>query len=228
MQRAAGRPEVTVQGSQRPTGELAGVIREAIVRGDYSPNERLVEYDLAEAYAASRAAVRSALMELSIEGLVEREVNRGARVRAISREEAIEIAEVRMALEPLVAGRAAERATPEEAAELSGLVASMEAVARTLDVVAYSELNHVLHGRVHEIAGHASASRILERLRDQSVRIQRALALLPGRMPASLDEHRRVVEAIGAGDAAGAEAAMRAHLAGVVEAVAAMDGHGIR
>ena len=228
MQRRAGRSEVTVQGGQRTAGELVGAIREAIVRGDYSPNERLVEYDLAEAYAASRAAVRAALIELSIEGLVERETNRGARVRAIGREEAIEIAEVRMALESVLAGRAARRATPEETVELSGIVASMEAVLRGADVVAYSDLGLALHRRIHEIARHASAARILERLRDQSVRIQRGLALVPGRVATSLEEHRGVVEAIVAGDSAGAEVAMRTHLARVVEALTAMDGYGIR
>lgn len=219
---------MTLQGDQRTNGSLVGAIRAAIVRGDYSPNERLVEFDLAEAYATSRAAVRAALMELSTEGLVEREANRGARVRAIGREEAVEIAEVRMVLEAHLAGRAARRATREDTDELFGIVASMEAATGAADVVAYAELNLALHRRIHEIARHRSAGRILERLRDQSMRVQRSLALVPGRMAASLEEHRRVVEAIAAADAEGAEAAMRAHLDRVVGAVAAMDGYGIR
>lgn len=228
MQRVAGQAEVTLQGSQRTAAELVGAIREAIVRGDYSPNERLVEHDLAEVYAASRAAVRAALMELSIEGLVEREVNRGARVRAIDRQEAIEITEVRMALESLLAGRAARRAAPAASAGLSAVLASMDEVVPVGDVVAYAALNLSLHRRIHEIAGHRSASRILERLGDQSVRIQRGVALVPGRMRASLEEHRRIVEAIAVGDEAGAEAAMRSHLGHVAGAVATLEGHAIR
>jgi DNA-binding GntR family transcriptional regulator len=64
-------------------------IREAILTGEFVPNQRLVEADLSERFAASRARVRAALLELTNEGLVERVQNRGARVRAVRLEEAI-------------------------------------------------------------------------------------------------------------------------------------------
>ena len=86
-------------------------IRDAIVHGDFAPNQRLVEADLSEQFGASRATVRSALVELANEGLVERVQNRGARVRAVSLAEAIEISEVRMVVEGLCAAKAAERIT---------------------------------------------------------------------------------------------------------------------
>ncbi len=63
---------------------VADVIRNAIVRGDYAPNQRLIEADLSDTFEASRATVRTALLELANEGLVERLPNRGSRVRAIS------------------------------------------------------------------------------------------------------------------------------------------------
>ena len=87
--------------------DLTRVLREAIVSGEYAPNQRLIEADLSATYGASRAAVRTALLELSAEGLVDRLPNRGSRVRAIPLAEAIEILEVRMNLEGLCAAKAA-------------------------------------------------------------------------------------------------------------------------
>jgi len=84
-------------------------IREAILGGEFAPHQRLIEADLSDRFAATRAAVRTALLTLASEGLVERLPNRGARVRAISVEEAIEIVEVRVGLESLCARKAAER-----------------------------------------------------------------------------------------------------------------------
>ncbi len=74
-------------------------IRAAILRGESVPNQRLIEADLSEQFAASRASVRAALAELANEGLIERVQNRGARVRAVSLAEAVEISEVRMVIE---------------------------------------------------------------------------------------------------------------------------------
>src|SRR6187399_2420603 len=87
--------------------DLTRILREAIVSGEYVPNQRLIEADLSATYGASRAAVRTALLELGAEGLVDRLPNRGSRVRAIPLAEAIEILEVRMGLEGLCAAKAA-------------------------------------------------------------------------------------------------------------------------
>ncbi|MGH8880078.1 MAG: GntR family transcriptional regulator, partial [Stackebrandtia sp.] len=55
-------------------------IRDAIINGEFVPNQRLVEADVSERFHASRAAVRAALLELTNQGMVERVQNRGARV----------------------------------------------------------------------------------------------------------------------------------------------------
>src|SRR4029453_16224312 len=93
-------------------------LREAILAGEYLPGERLGEAQLSERFEASRFNVRIALQDLAGEGLVEIQRNRGAQVRKVSLDEAIEITEVRMVLEGLVAARAAERVTDEQATEL--------------------------------------------------------------------------------------------------------------
>jgi DNA-binding GntR family transcriptional regulator len=86
-------------------------LREAIVDGRFQPNERLVEADLARTFGVGRTAVRAALVRLDQEGLVERQPNRGARVRLVSDREALEIEEVRVALEQMLARHAATRIT---------------------------------------------------------------------------------------------------------------------
>src|SRR5690349_24964470 len=80
-------------------------LREAIVTGRFHPNERLVEAAVAEAIGAGRTAVRAALVRLDQEGLVVLERKRGARVRLIDGREALEIEEVRAALEGMLARR---------------------------------------------------------------------------------------------------------------------------
>jgi DNA-binding GntR family transcriptional regulator len=87
--------------SSGPVDDLVAQIRDAIVNGDFYPNEHLIEGQLASQFQVSRTAVRAALIELASEGLVEREANRGARVRAVKLNEALEISEVRRLLEGL-------------------------------------------------------------------------------------------------------------------------------
>ena len=62
---------------------VTDLIRDAIIHGEYVPNQRLVEADLSDVFSASRATVRTALLQLAGEGLVERLPHRGSRVRAI-------------------------------------------------------------------------------------------------------------------------------------------------
>ena len=84
-------------------------LRDAIVRGDLAPDARLVESDISTAFDMSRGAVRTALIRLEQDGLVVREPHRGARVRRVSDEEAVEILEARAVLEGLAARQAADR-----------------------------------------------------------------------------------------------------------------------
>jgi DNA-binding GntR family transcriptional regulator len=203
-------------------------IREAIVRGDFVPNQRLVEADLSEQFAASRATVRSALVALANEGLVERVQNRGARVRAVSLAEAVEICEVRMVLEGLCAAKAAEHVTRDEARRLKAVGRTMRAAVSSGDVLGYSQLNQELHRMVREISAQRTARDVLERLRAQSVRHQFKLALHPGRPAVSLPEHLAIIDAICAHDPAAAEEAARAHLRSVITALREVERLGVR
>ena len=211
---------------ERPPTSRARVtdaIKDAIMRGDFVPGQRLVEADLSEMFEASRASVRSALLELAHEGLVEKMQNRGARVRAVPLDEAIEISEVRMVLEALCAAKAAERIDDAGIAELQGIGARMRTAVANGDVFGYSRLNQLLHRRVREVSEQQTAAGVLDRLRAQSVRHQFRLATQPGRPAVSLPEHLAIIEAVCARDADAADRAVRAHLASVMLALRAAE-----
>lgn len=198
--------------------DLTKTLRDAIVSGEYAPNQRLIEADLSSTYGASRAAVRTALLELGTEGLVDRLPNRGSRVRAIPLTEAIEILEVRMGLEGLCAAKAAENITDTEIAEFRRLRADILAAAES-DLFEYSRLNQLLDRRIRELAHHPTAVTILERLRAQGVRHQFRLAFYPGRAAVSAPEHAAIIDAIVARDDAAAERTTRDHLQSVIDAL---------
>ncbi len=200
-----------------PVVPVVDAIREAITDGEFVPNQRLVEADLSERFGASRGSVRTALLELAAEGLVERVQNRGARVRAVSLIEAIEITEVRMALEGLCAAKAATRLTDEDRDQLRGIGSAMQEAVRSGDLLGYSELNQQLHALIRELGGQSTAQAILERLRGQNVRHQFRLALHPGRAAVSLPQHLEIIDALCAGDAEAAESAVRRHLHSVID-----------
>lgn len=190
-----------------------------IVSGALSPGERLVEEELAERLGESRGAVRAALLRLDHDGLVVRERNRGARVRRVTLQEAVEILEARAALESLAAGYAALRRTDAEARELRALAADMDRLHRAGELLSMSERNAVMHRRILEISRHDVARDICSRLHSQLVRFQFRTILVPGRSPRSLAEHQAIVEAIAAGDRRAAERAMRRHLDHVAQAL---------
>lgn len=199
--------------------DVLAQLRAAILRGEYAPRQRLIEADLTERYTTSRFVLRNALTILANEGLVELQPNRGARVREISVEEAIEITEIRRAVEALVAARAAERISEDQVAQLRELGEEMTAAVTDADMLRYSELNARLHVTVRSIAQHSTATKIIEQLHAQMIRHQFRLSLLPGRPSESLPEHLAIIDAVCARDPERAERVMSEHLSSVLDAL---------
>jgi DNA-binding GntR family transcriptional regulator len=197
-------------------------IRQAILDGEFVPNQRLIEADLCEMYGASRATVRGALLDLGNDGLVERLPNRGARVRSVSLEEAIEISEVRMVLEGLCAYKAAERVTDEEKEELRTIGEAMSSAVERGDLLTYSSSNKLLHAKVGEFSRQVTANQIINRVRAQIVRHQYRIAMNPGRPAVSLPEHLEIIDAICAHDPERAETALRTHMRSVMATLTSM------
>lgn len=191
-------------------------LREAISGGRFQPNERLIEADLARMLQVGRTAVRAALVRLDQEGLVSREPHRGARVRLVSEREALEIEEVRVSLEQLLVRRAATNVTPADLVKLRQSIDAMRERVAQGDPLGYSELNARFHQQIWDISNNQTARRLLANLKSQSIRFQYRTILRPGRTEESLEEHEAILAALTAGDADGAEAAMRTHLSQVV------------
>lgn len=194
-------------------------LRAAISRGELSPGHRLVEAELAEQIGVNRSSVRLAIDALIAEGLVERIPNRGARVRVVSTDEAVAITECRMSLEALLARKAAERLTDDEAGRLRAHLQAMGDAVESGDLLKYAELIRHLYGLVHEAARHPVATGLVERLQGQLVRHQFRLSLRPGRPRVSLAELTDVVDAITDRDPDRAQAAVVAHFRSVLAAL---------
>jgi DNA-binding GntR family transcriptional regulator len=198
-----------------PGDESYERLRRAIVSGELQPNERLVELELSERLGIGRTAIRTALVRLEADGLVERERHRGAKVRLVSESEAAEIVETRAVLEGLCARQAALRATTQDIDRLRAILATMRALLDAGDLMGASDEQAVLHRTIAELSGHETARRLILGLRSQMVRYQYRPILAPGRPRDSFAEHTAIVEAIAAGDPDAAEEAMRHHLANV-------------
>jgi DNA-binding GntR family transcriptional regulator len=201
----------------RPLAEQR--LRDAIAAGELAPGHRLVEADLVASLGVSRSNVRLAIEALAAEGLVERIPNRGARVRVVGVEEAVAITECRMALEGLIARRAAERITDPELAGLQAKLARMRAAVEAGDVLRYSDLIQQLHGLLHAAARQPVAAALIDRLQAQLVRHQFRLSLRPGRSQVSLGELTDLVGAVADRDGDRAEAAAGVHFRSVIAAL---------
>jgi len=197
---------------------MAG-LRDAILRGDMVPGQRLIETELVDVLGVTRGSVRSAIDDLVAEGLVERIHNRGARVRKVSLEQAVQILECRRVLEGLIAAKAAEQATDGDRERLRAHGDLLSQAVRDGEMGKYSALNHELHGMLAEISGQTTAADLISKLNAQIVRHQFQLSQRTGWPKVSIGEHLAIVEAVVSGDAAAAERAMHEHLASVITAL---------
>lgn len=196
----------------QPPHDAYATLRSAIVRGDFAPDQRLIEADLVALLGVSRAAVRTIMIRLEQEGLVVREPHRGARVRKVGVVEAVEMTEARAVLEALAARYAARRATAADVAALREIHDRMRACVAEGDLLGYSDANAKLHATILAVSGHATLQRIVAGLKAQIVRFQYRTVMVPGRQARSLEEHGRIVAAVAAHDEDAAEATMRGHL----------------
>jgi DNA-binding GntR family transcriptional regulator len=200
-------------------------LKDAIMNGVYMPNQRLIEAEVTQALGVSRTTLRAALIRLHEEGLVEIEVNRGARVRAFSLDEAAQILLVREVLEGLAAVIAIERMSLEDLDTLRSVVAEMEVALDADDVMRYAALNGRFHKIILDAADHEIVTRFLGSLQYPLIRYQFGSILVPGRRDQSLAEHQAILAALERKDAVELERVARLHVANVREAVLRNGGH---
>lgn len=197
---------------------VLGALREAIIDGEYAPDERLREEEIAAQFDVSRNPIREALHVLSIEGFVLVEPRRGARVATVDARRARELFELRAPLEGLVAGLAAQRRTPVQLGELRRIVWLGMGAAEDGLVDELPRLNTEFHASLAAAADNELLTTTLGRLSDiirwvYAARISR-------RSTQSWAEHAAIVEAVAAKDAEMAQQRGIEHIAAAAAAYA--------
>ena len=211
---ARPHPTIALLQSSSLTSVVATELERMILDGELEPGAKLTEVALAARLGVSRGPLREAFRLLEEAGLVRTEKNRGVFVRAVPVDEAIEIFDMRAAMEELVGRRVAEKITPGEVRELRGVVEQMEQAVKAKDVDRYHRLNLQFHDRLVELAGNGKLTAIYRKL-IKELSLFRRMNLADGKlMPVSAGEHRHIVKAIASGDA---EAAGRALFDHVIE-----------
>jgi DNA-binding GntR family transcriptional regulator len=219
-------PAKTARPPGRPKALSHDAVVEAIRRGilanDLVPRQRLVEAELCKLLGASRGNVRSALIELEHEGLIERVVNRGARVRSVGLEEALQIAEVRMVVESLCVFKAAEKITDPEVKELRELGKQLKERAEHGDAAGFAEVTHKIYLAYVRIADQPVAAEMLERLRALNTRHRFRLTYRPGRAKVAAPFWLEIIDAICKREPAAARRALQRHAENVQQAMKAL------
>ena len=204
----------TASAAQLPKSSqsVAMELRYAIAAGRFHPHEHLIEEHLASLFETNRSVIRSALAILEQEGLIVRERNRGARVKALAPEAATELFEVRAVLEGLIARHAAMRIDDAGVSVLTKIVARMHEFERADDFRGYVQANGDFHRAIAEIAKHTAASRHLDVIQSQSIRYQFRSVVYRGRITESLAEHEAILAALEQRDPDAAERMTRHHV----------------
>lgn len=193
-------------------------IRGAIEEGRLKPGDRLKTAELQDELGMSPTPIREALRLLQAQGLVEHRPHHGMVVAEYPVEQTEEVYRLRLVLEPLAAGLAAERATAEQLGGIRHLLDGLREAVRAGDArVDAAELNAAWHRAVYEAAGSRHLEEFIARL--WSVLPLEAI-WLESRSKASVEEHERITAAIERRDAADASALVKRH----IEATAEMRG----
>jgi GntR family transcriptional regulator of vanillate catabolism len=199
-------------------------LRELILSGDLRAGERISELAIVERFGVSRTPVRTALVRLAEEGLLEPIPSGGYAVKAFTESDIFDALEIRGMLEGLAARRAAERGpSVSELAPLRQTLGELDAVVarQELSVDDFSEyirLNAIFHEQLVDLADNPTLSRQIERVSALPFASPSGFVMVQAVLPESRmilnvaqDQHRSVVEAIEQREGARANAIMCEH-----------------
>jgi phosphonate utilization transcriptional regulator len=208
----APHPTIALLQTSSLASVVQGELERMILSGELAPGEKLTEVALAGRLGVSRGPLREAFRMLEEAGLVRTEKNRGVFVRDIPIEEAVEIFDLRAAMDELVGRRLAEKITPAQLKEIRGVVDQMEQAVKAKDARQYHLLNLQFHDRLVELAGNGKLTAIYRKL-IKELSLFRRLNLADGwLLPIPANEHRQIVKAIASGDPEVAGRAMFDHV----------------
>lgn len=199
--------------SYKPLRELVCEnIRQAIIDGTFSPGERLMEIQLADEMGVSRTPVREAIRKLELEGFVVMIPRRGTYVADISIKDITEIYEIRISLDILAAGLAAERITDEELEKLNSYLVEIGRYVPAMDMDKIVELDTAFHDILYKATRNERLVSVIGNLREQLTGIRGRSMSYPGRLVETMDEHRALVDSIASRDVERAQRAARVHI----------------
>ncbi len=203
--------------------EVAARLRERIYSQELKPGEAIDEQSLAEKYGISRTPMREALKVLHAEGLVVLEPRRGCFVTELKEQDIDELFPLMALLEGRCAYEAVKKSKPADIKRVEELHNKLEKHAAANNVETYFELNCLCHELVQKLACNNWLERTTNDLR-KFLKLMRGRQLyLPGRLQASLAEHRMLLAAFQNGNPAAAEKIMHDHLISQWEALREYD-----
>ena len=198
--------------------EVAELLRQRIFNRELAPGSWIDELKLADEYGISRTPLREALKVLATEGLVTMKVRRGAYVTEVSDSDLADVYHLMALLETDAAEVVAAKATDAQLMELQGLHNELEKAVKNPE--RFFEINEAFHMRLLEIANNRWRDQIVADLR-KVMKLNRHNSLLKsGRIEESLAEHRAIMVALVARDAANTSKRMREHFRNGLEAAA--------
>jgi DNA-binding GntR family transcriptional regulator len=192
--------------------QVADHLREEILANRLAPGTELGEVMLARSLGISRGPLREALGQLAAEGLVMIVPRRGAVVRTLTRQEFLDAYQVREALESLAIKLAVPRLTETERAELRRMCEEMESQAAAGNTERFFEINHDFHALLVRASGNEKLEEMHAQLIAQMGRLLKKSVELRGGVEQSAAEHRAILAAVDAGDAALAARLLEEHI----------------
>lgn len=190
----------------------ADELRTEILLGQMRPGERLSEPELAQRFQTSRSPIREALVQLELEGFVERTATGRVFVRPLDLDEAEQLFLVRGTLEGLAARLATGNLTGRQLQQLGENIDRMEGAAARGDYLGALGCGAEFHQMVTDACGNRPLQECLAGFRTRSARYRHVAASQAEFRPERNDEHRRVLHAFHQNDPDAAEAAMTEHI----------------
>jgi DNA-binding GntR family transcriptional regulator len=207
--------------SFRTKREIAvATLRDAILSGRYAPGQQLRQAQLVSDLGLGSTPVREAVLELLARGLLVQESHHSVRVADLDLERIRATYRVRALLETEAARLGTANLSSEEAHRLEELCRRMEEAMRQDDLDAVRTADDAFHRTLYEAAGNPVLVSLIEQLWAAFPRY--LLWAIPGRVAGSLAEHRGILDAILAGKAEAAAAAVGRHL---LAGLAALEAH---
>ncbi|QQE78655.1 GntR family transcriptional regulator [Alicyclobacillus sp. SO9] len=192
--------------------QIRQILRDRILDGTFHPGQRLLEHALAEEFMVSRTPIREAVLRLEVEGLVTTNPRRGISVSMVSKEQVLELFEIRLLLEPMAVELASQRRTQAELERLREALQAMDETLSSLDDTKLDEHHAQFHKTIYQAAHSPRLLEILSGLLGDIRRFARQSYTFFGRDKEAMREHWALLDAISQGDGQRAFQLSRIHI----------------